>query len=128
MMLYVTDTHALLWYLARPERLGAQARQAFDEVKSGKATIIVPAIVLAELIWTIERGRIQTDLQRVLATICKHYIITPLIPADVLKLPELTNIPEMHDRMIVAEAKRRNAPVITRDENISRSGAVSVVW
>jgi PIN domain nuclease of toxin-antitoxin system len=128
MAIYIADTHALLWYLADSPRLSAAAKKAFDEAKTGRVTVVVPAIVLAELIWTILKGRINVDLKRVLATVQKHYTITPLEPADVLKLPDLSPIPEMHDRMIVAEALRRGASLITRDEVIIKSGLVPVIW
>jgi hypothetical protein len=48
-MTYVTDTHPLLWHLAA---LGRNAEAAFDEADSGHATMVVPAIVLAEtIVW-----------------------------------------------------------------------------
>ena len=58
MPLYLADTHALLWYLADSPRLSVSAKQAFDQAKAGQATVIVPAIVLAELTWIILKGRI----------------------------------------------------------------------
>ena len=43
MALYVTDTHALVWYLSGSSLLGAAARSAFDEVTSGMSQVNVPA-------------------------------------------------------------------------------------
>lgn len=128
MPVYVADTHALLWYLADSPHLSAAAKRVFEEAKTGEAAVIVPAIVLAELIWIVQKGRISVDLKRVLATVQKHYTITPLEPVDVLAIPDLFVIPEMHDRMIVAETQRRRASLITRDEDIARSGLVPIVW
>ena len=45
-----------------------------------------------------------------------------------LKLRELTQIKEMHDRMIVASAIKYQVPLITRDENITSSGLIKVIW
>jgi len=50
MPIHIADTHALLWYLADSPRLSPAAKQAFDQAKAGQATVVVPAIVLAELI------------------------------------------------------------------------------
>ncbi len=52
---YVIDTHALIWYLRGSDRLGAAARAAFDDVTSGRAHMVVPAIVLAELVMLAEK-------------------------------------------------------------------------
>ena len=49
--LYVSDTHSLLWYLARDDRLGAGARTSFDQVASGDAKLVVPMITIAELVF-----------------------------------------------------------------------------
>ena len=46
---YVTDTHALYWYLTASPKLGANAQGAFLNGEQGKARIHIPSIVLAEL-------------------------------------------------------------------------------
>lgn len=63
-----------------------------------------------------------------LATVQKHYTVSPLEPVDVLKIPNLASIPEMHDRLIVAETLRRGATLITKDKHIITSGVVTVIW
>jgi hypothetical protein len=55
---YVTDTHALSWYLIDSPRMGARADQAFNEADQGAAVIFVPAIVLADLYYmNVKLGR-----------------------------------------------------------------------
>jgi predicted nucleic acid-binding protein len=54
---YVTDTHALIWYLNGSQRLGAQARAAFDSASAGASQIVVPVIVFAEIVFLAERRR-----------------------------------------------------------------------
>ena len=46
---FVVDTHALWWYLTTPERLSAAVSAVFRLVETGRPTLIVPAIVVAEL-------------------------------------------------------------------------------
>lgn len=127
---YVTDTHSLLWYFTRPQRLGSAAKAAFGAVDAGSARLLVPVIVLAELVFVIEAGRVRADLEtlwRQLLAIPNVEIIE-LSAARVYQLRELTAIAEMHDRLIVAEAVARNATIITRDQAIAASGLVSTLW
>jgi PIN domain nuclease of toxin-antitoxin system len=48
--------------------------------------------------------------------------------ARALDLRTLTVIPEMHDRLIAAEALARDLPLITRDQIITASRLVKTVW
>jgi len=45
-----------------------------------------------------------------------------------LQLRDLSAIPEMHDRIIVAAAIEYDAVLITFDKTITASGLVEVVW
>ena len=45
-----------------------------------------------------------------------------------LQLRDLTAIPEMHDRIIVAAAIEYEATLITFDKTIAGSGLVDVIW
>jgi hypothetical protein len=47
MNFYVSDTHALFWYLINSPLLGVNAHLAFDEADAGQALIYIPAIVIA---------------------------------------------------------------------------------
>jgi len=46
----------------------------------------------------------------------------------VLRLRTLAGIPEMHDRILVAEALSRRASLLRRDEAVTKSGVVGTVW
>ena len=114
--IYVTDTHCLLWYLSDNPKLSAAARQAFDEGSRGQAKIIVPVIVIAELIFLVERGREQIDVEQIIRKINAHpfFEINPLGLEQIMCLQTETAIPEMHDRMIVCEAILNGARIITK--------------
>ena len=45
---FVADTHALWWYFRSPERLSVAASAVFQLAETGNATVVVPAIVVAE--------------------------------------------------------------------------------
>ncbi|PON14190.1 hypothetical protein C2W62_30405 [Candidatus Entotheonella serta] len=56
---YLTDAPALLWHLYRPQRLGEQARQVFADADAGQACIHVPAVVAAEVLMVVQKGRLR---------------------------------------------------------------------
>jgi PIN domain nuclease of toxin-antitoxin system len=127
---YVADTHSLVWYLGTPARLGPLARDAFAEAASGRARVIIPVIVLAEIIFAVERGRIRADVRQIIRRIrsVAYLRVSPLRLATILRLQTLRQIPEMHDRILVAETLVRKGSIITRDEAITNSGVVVTVW
>lgn len=58
---FVTDTHALLWHIfPTPRALGKVARAAFDETDAGRARMLIPSVVVAEMIAVVERGRLAS--------------------------------------------------------------------
>ncbi len=127
---YVTDTHSLLWYLYDIPRLGPEARAAFDAISGGDAVLLIPAIVLAEVVYVVERRRHDIDVSEVLDQIAAadNFQVLPFDLDGARALISLTKIPEIHDRMIVAAAHAYNAPLITRDEAIRQAGVVECVW
>ena len=127
---YVSDTHSLLWHLYDVPRLGSRAEAAFREVSAGRATLLIPAIVLAEIVHTVERRRHDIDVNQALDRISEADNCR-VIPFDLVAaraLIDLTDIPEIHDRIIVAAARDFDAPLITRDQTITASGLAEVVW
>jgi len=63
MNFYLTDTHALFWYLINSPLLGAGANSAFDEADNGQARIYIPTIVLAELYYLNEKKQSPLDFR-----------------------------------------------------------------
>jgi PIN domain nuclease of toxin-antitoxin system len=130
MTVYMTDTHSLLWTFHKPRKLGEQARQAFQEIANGQSTLLIPVIVLAELIFTVENKPVQADLDRILSAMgnSSNVEFVNFDYESALRLRDLTAIPEMHDRIIVAAAIEFQATLITFDESITKSGLVKVIW
>ena len=130
MTVYMADTHSLIWAFHKPRKLGENARRAFEEVANGEAKLLIPTIVLAELIFTIENKPIQADLDKILDAI-KNSPNIEFVDFDyesALKLRDLAAIPEMHDRMIVVSAIISNAVLITFDRTITEANVVEVIW
>ena len=129
-MIYVADTHALIWFLEGSRRLSAAARQAME---SADAEIVIPAIVLAEIAFLFGRKRVNTDLTTVLNYVSRaeDCTIYPLDEAVVEQLPVNLNI---HDGLIVATAivyrdvMKKETAVVTKDQQIIDSGIVRTLW
>lgn len=73
----VADTHTTLWYLYNDPRLSATAGTLLDATDAAGDHIAISSIVLAEVVYLIEKGRIDpaafdrilTALYRVDATL-----------------------------------------------------------
>ena len=127
---FVVDTHALWWYLRSPERLTAAASAVFRLAETGNATIIVPAIAVAEFYFlSAKLGQPipPSDLLAALDAV-GGIELSDLGRAQLERLDRFPEIPEMHDRLIAAEAAALDAPVVTRDETLTASVQIETVW
>ena len=127
---FVVDTHALWWYLRSPERLTIAASAVFRLAETGNATIIVPAIAVAEFYFlSAKLGQPipPSDLLAALDAV-GGIELSDLGRAQLERLDRFPEIPEMHDRLIAAEAAALDAPVVTRDETLTASVQIETVW
>ena len=127
---FVVDTHALWWYLRSPERLTTAASAVFRLAETGNTTIIVPAIAVAEFYFlSAKLGQPipPSDLLAALDAV-GGIELSDLGRAQLEKLDRFPEIPEMHDRLIAAEAAALDAPVVTRDETLTASWQIETVW
>lgn len=127
---YVVDTHTLYWYFDHPHRLSPAADAVFRLAATGGAHIIVPAIVIAEFYYlTLKVG--SSVLPSTLLDLISRSAelrFSELGQAQLEAMEQVTGVPEMHDRLIAAEALVHHAPVISRDMVLRRSGIVEVIW
>lgn len=128
-MNYVADTHSLVWYFTEDPRLSKKALDAFEQTKQ-KGLIIIPTVVLAELMFISQKGKITITFSETLKKIeeSENFNVAPL-DIEILKVADKMNAEvEMHDKLIVATALHFEAVLITRDEIIKKLGIVSTVW
>jgi PIN domain nuclease of toxin-antitoxin system len=131
---YVTDTHALYWHLTNDPRLSPVARQVFREADAGLHQILVPGIVLIEMVYLVEKGRLDADLVEqafiLLDTIGGSYAVASLNQDTARAMRDVPHsaIPDMPDRVIVAVAHQLKLPLITRDAKIHDAGVVPLIW
>lgn len=126
---YVLDTVALILWLEK-RRMGENARHVFDLAESGQVNLLIPAMVLAEMMYLSERGRITATLSDVKMQMEK-YPVCRLMALDftVIEIArQIKDIPELHDRLIAASARLLNVPLLTSDGEITNSRMVNVVW
>jgi PIN domain nuclease of toxin-antitoxin system len=131
---YVTDTHVLHWHLVGDPRLSPTARQLLTDADAGLHRIFVPSIILVEMIYLVEKGKLSANLlQRLLSAVSMtggSYTIAVLDSGTaqaMFSIPR-TSIPDMPDRIIVATAYQLNLSLISRDDKIHKAGVVSVIW
>ena len=98
---HVVDTHAFLWYLAGESQLGGAARAVLEDSES---ELIIPAIVLAESCWIVDRGRAALTVLDLWTAIDNdpRIKVIPLDRTIIERSNSLVNVGEMHDRQILS--------------------------
>lgn len=126
----VVDTHAWLWWVSEPRRLGKAARRSLEAANR----IGVPAICCLEIATLVSRGRISLDrpalewMQDALGG--GRIDLLPLTPAVAVKAADLPlNFPgDAADRIITATAILESAVLVTKDDRIRESPLVRTLW
>jgi PIN domain nuclease of toxin-antitoxin system len=129
---YVLDAHTVIWYLEGNARLGANAKAVLDDSSS---EMILSIIALCEAAHVIGKGRTKIKtakefLDRI--ELDPRFEIASLTN-EVLKESLPLQIPEMHDRLIVATALHEQnlghkVSLVTCDASITSSGLVPTLW
>ena len=127
---FVVDSHALWWYLKTPELLSETAVSVFEMAEAGNATIVIPAIVVAEFYFlSVKLGQPFTPaaLSDYIAPV-RGIELSDLGIAQLALLERLPEIADIHDRLIAAEALHRQAPLLTRDRILRASTQLATIW
>lgn len=130
----VLDTHALVWWAADPDRLGAKAARAIDsELKAGE-TLRVSSISAWEIAMLVSAGRLElkmdvdTWLARVEALPAIEFV--PVDNRIAVRSVTLDDFPHRDpaDRIIVATALGLGATLASADERISKWRPEIAIW
>jgi PIN domain nuclease of toxin-antitoxin system len=132
----VADSHALYFYLFSPDRLSERALEVLGESEDSDG-IVASVVSLADL-WYVDNkaggspfppGAFESlrhtlldpatnfHIEPVLTTTMEHY---DRVPLAALRDP--------FDRFILATASQLRLPLVTKDEAITATGAVEIVW
>ena len=92
---YVTDTHALYWYLRAAPQLSAKARAIFLAGEQGQARIHIPSIVFAELYYLNVKYNRPLDFAQEYQRLSSagQFRFVDFRAADVLRFDVLNAIP-----------------------------------
>ena len=121
-MILLLDAHVVLWALADPDALSDPARNAIADPGND-------AVVSAATIWEIEikralgKLRAPDDLLGATESMAVH--VLPILGADAVRAARL---PPHHrdpfDRMLLAQAQRLDAVIVSRDAVFGAYGAI----
>lgn len=133
MSVYVADTHALVFYFNRQHaQLSRRALDAFARAKQQQAYVYVPASAVWEISSLEKTGRIKLSLpyqdwmDGILAQPCFE-----CVPLDAEIIAEARSYgfnDDIFDAAIVATARLKDVPLITKDVAITQSGLVEIYW
>lgn len=133
MSMFVTDTHALVFYANRNQRqLSRRAWQAFEQAENGQALILVPAPALWEVSILERIGQIK--LNKPYEEWARDLFAHPCfdcVALDAAIIAEARNCNfnnDIFDSAITATAIVKDLPLITRDDAITASGRVEIYW
>lgn len=131
----ITDTHPLVWYLAKKEsKLPKRVLAAFKSAQEGSGTHIwVPLVVaweLSELIRKTDRIRLETPFEELVkeSFYFRSMTVTELLPEDLIISHSLNFNRDPFDRLIVATALRLQLPLITCDGDITEAKPCEIFW
>lgn len=133
MIIAVADTHAVIWYLAADLRLSATAKSFMETAAKKGNEIAVSSITLIEMVYLVEKGRIQpqhfTRLAHELSEPSSMFreIVIDLKIARMMPRVDIKQIPDMPDRIIAATALQLDVPLISRDGKIKLSD-IETLW
>jgi PIN domain nuclease of toxin-antitoxin system len=126
----VLDTHAWVWWLAKPERLGKKATRALKKAPR----IGIPAICVWEVAMKARTGKLKFDrpaslwIDHALSTDNRVELLA-LGPRVAIGAAELEwEHGDPADRFIVATARLYDCQLATSDTAIADSGLVRCVW
>ena len=126
----LADTVAIVRHLRQHYALGRQASDILHEADQGLHRIYLSAITLMEVLYLSEAGRIDLPLEELVTTVSRsrNYRVVPVDADIALAAVGIDDVPELHDRIIVATARYLGVPVLTSDRVIAASRHVQTLW
>jgi PIN domain nuclease of toxin-antitoxin system len=108
-------------------RLSATARTLLDTTEVAGDPIAIPSIVLVEVVYLIEKGRIDAAaMGRNVAALSREHATLVEAPLDrfvteAMRRVDRAQMPDMLDRIVAATALHLGVPVVSRDRKINAS-------
>ncbi len=133
-MAVVVDTHALVWYLNNDRSLSATATHAIARAEAaGEAVVSVASFID---LWYVSQttGAVSpSEVDQIVRLVRKRrsgFRVAGVTAAIAIESNNIGRaaLPDPWDRLIVATAKVRALPLVTRDRRVTKSGLVPTVW
>lgn len=125
---YVIDSHILGAYLL--DELPDRSNRIFEDAEEENATLIIPSIVIAELIYVYEKAKLVSKIWEMFEKLDVYpsFTINPLDEPLLKIIPDI-KLAELHDRIIVATCIYTKAKaLLTKDEEIRSSKLVRTIY
>lgn len=133
MIAAIADTHTAIWYIFADARLSVTAKNRIEAAAPQGDQIGVSAISLAEIVYLVEKSRIDSEtLTRLRRTLHHPDEVLTEVPVDgqvveyMQHLPR-NEVPDLPGRIIGATALALHVPVISRDRQI-RASSLEAIW
>jgi predicted nucleic acid-binding protein len=126
---YVIDTMGLVLRIEN-RKINSRLKSIFDSTEAGDTIIHIPSFVFAEILYLSEKRRIKALLSQVSEYLNEFlcYKEYPLSFDVIQASSQITDIPELHDRLIAGTARLLNQSLITNDPVIQASRFVKTFW
>ena len=120
-MRWLIDTHILLWWHAKKEKLAKDALRILNHPEN---EIRVSVISLWEIQLKMRRQKIKGSLNQIEDAISQTgFRLTPLLPQHIRSLEDLTKIShDPFDMMLIAQAQAMPAYFMTSDPALAKFG------
>ena len=125
---YSLDTHAIVWYLLKDDKLSKTAENSVRNVFNKQAIGIVSTMVLLELYYVSLKDK-RFDFLKTMELIKNANI--RIINFDMRVLSKTVELPrglDIHDRIIVATSILTNSQLITRDGVLRNLFPNETIW
>lgn len=132
---FVTDTHPLVWHLARHSNLSKEAHRRFVMADQGEAVIYLSTMTIAEILYLTEKNKIPEGLWRSFSQLMNQRLndsyqvidFTANLAFSLDQVPR-ESVPELPDRVIAATALTLQLPLITKDGRLQQWEGIQTIW
>ena len=126
---YVIDTQAIIKFLNGQKVINDNIDQILKMTDEGKNIIIIPSVVIFEIGYLHKKKKIPISIADVgkIINSSVNYVEEKLSINIIKSAFEITDIPELHDKLIAGTARYLNLPLITNDPVILQSSFVECI-
>ena len=129
----VLDTHAWIWWISNPEKIGAAATSAIEQAMEENG-IFLSSISTWEIALLVAKGRLTLSINvRDWVRKTESLPFIRFMPVDNTIALRSVDLPgafhaDPADRIIAATALSTGLPLVTKDEKIQACSFIQTIW